>query len=113
MSRCVDLMVACNSLVISETMLTHYRREVEEDIHHAQELMCRCQRLSNRLGVRGDLITELQLIRGSRTARANVNKLRRIQSADMRTMRGLMRMLRQTNDSIVSKIEFAVRQTYM
>lgn len=113
MSRCVDLMVACNSLVISEMMLTHYRREVEEDIHHAQELMCRCQRLSNRLGVRGDLIAELQLIRGSRTARANVNKLRRIQSADMRTMRGLMRMLRQTNDSIVSKIEFAVRQTYM
>ena len=113
MSRCLDLVVACNSFVISEMMLTHYRREVEEDIHHAQELMCRCQRLSNRLGVRGDLIAELQLLRGSRTARANVNKLRRIQSADMRKMRGLMRMLRQTNDSIVSKIEFAVRQTYM
>jgi hypothetical protein len=113
MSRCLDLVVACNSFVISEMMLTHYRREVEEDIHHAQELMSRCQKLSDMLRLRGDLILELQNIRGSRTARANVNKLRRIQSADMRKMRGLMRMLRQTNDIIVSNIEFAVRQTYM
>ena len=69
--------------------------------------------LSSRLAVRGDLIAELQLLRGSRTARANVNKLRRLQSADIRKMSGLMRMLKQTNDNIVSKIEFAVWQTYM
>ena len=53
MSGCLDLVISCNSFVISEMMLSHYQREVEEYIHHAQKLISRCQKLSNMLGIRG------------------------------------------------------------
>ncbi|GJU81863.1 hypothetical protein Tco_1284228 [Tanacetum coccineum] len=81
MSRCLDLVYAANSFVISEMM--------------------------------GELIVELQNCNTSRVARANVTKLKRLQTADLRKSMILMRMVTETHNKIVDKIEFAARQREM
>ncbi|GJV80545.1 hypothetical protein Tco_1516415 [Tanacetum coccineum] len=58
----------------------------------------------------GELIVELQNYNTSRVAWANVTKLKRLQTIDLRKARMLMRMVRETHNKILDKIEFAVRQ---
>ncbi|GKD93387.1 hypothetical protein Tco_1373224, partial [Tanacetum coccineum] len=61
----------------------------------------------------GELIFELQNCNTSRVARANVTKLKTLHTADLRKSRILMRMVTETHNKIVDKIEFAVRQGEM
>ncbi|GKA21435.1 reverse transcriptase domain-containing protein [Tanacetum coccineum] len=60
-----------------------------------------------------ELIFELQNCNTSRVARANVTKLKTLHTADLRKSMILMRMVTETHNKIVDKIEFAVRRREM
>nr|GEV42280.1 hypothetical protein [Tanacetum cinerariifolium] len=68
-----------------------------------------CQKLTDRVMSRGTIV-ELQNRNTSRVARANVTKLKRLQTADLRKSRILMRVVTKTHNKILDNIEFAARQ---
>ncbi|GJS06370.1 hypothetical protein Tco_0363166 [Tanacetum coccineum] len=85
---CLDLVYAANSLVNSEMMVFHYQREIAENIQQATDLR-------------------------NAVVRANVTKLKRLQTTDLRKSMILMIMVTETQNKIVDKIEFAARQMKM
>ncbi|GJU60607.1 hypothetical protein Tco_1238373 [Tanacetum coccineum] len=90
MPRCLDLVYASNSYVIADMMVVHY--QIARDLQHARDMMNLCQKFTDKVMEMRELIVELQSLHASRVAMASVAQLKRLQTADLRKARMLMRM---------------------